>query len=133
MGSTVVIGWGLGLALLVLVAIAPPWPWRVDSGGAGRRVGTAAVRAVAQLAVVSAVIVAVVRSLWLSLAFVLVMLVIAGATSARRMTGDRSGLFAVVPIGVGPLVVLGVVVGTGAVPPVGIALVPVSGIPLDGR
>jgi putative ABC transport system permease protein len=133
MGSTVMIGWGLGVALLVLVtagacvAVVGGLGW-----GVGRGVVTAAVRAIAQLAVVSAVIVAVVRSLWLSLAFVLVMLVIAGATSARRMTGDRSGVLAVVPIGVGALVVLGVVVGTGAVPLVGIALVPVSGILLGG-
>jgi putative ABC transport system permease protein len=133
MGSTVVIGWGLGLALLVLVAVGGGvavvgglgWP-------VGRGVLTAAVRAVAQLAAVSAVIVAVVRSLWLSLAFVLVMLVIASATSARRMTGDRSGLLAVLPIGVGALAVLVVVVGTGAVPLVGIAVVPVGGILLGG-
>jgi len=70
-------------------------------GGLGPRVGrgvvvTAAVRAVVQLAVVSAVIVAVVRSLWLSAAFVLFMLVVAAVTSSRRITDDRSGLLAVV-------------------------------------
>ncbi len=133
MGSTLAVGWGLGLALLVLVtlgacvAVVGGLGWGVGGG-----VATAAVRAVVQLAVVSAVIVAVVRSLWLSMAFVLVMLMIASATSARRMTGDRSGLLAVAPIGVGAVVVLAVVVGTGAVPLVGIALVPVSGILLGG-
>ena len=40
----------------------------------------------------SVVIVAVVRSLWLSLGFVLVMLTVAAVTSARRMTPHRSGL-----------------------------------------
>ena len=133
LGSTVVVGWELGLALVVLVtlggvvAVVGGLGWGVGSG-----VVTAAIRAVAQLAVVSAVIVAVVRSLWLSVAFVAVMLVIASTTSARRITGDRSGLLAVVPIGVGALVVLAVVVGVGVVPLVGIALVPVGGILLGG-
>lgn len=133
MGSTVVVGWGLGIALVALVVLGAAVAVGGGLGwGVGRGVITAAVRAVVQLAVVSAVIVAVVGSLWLSTAFVLVMLVIASATSARRMTGDRSGLLAVVPIGLGALVVLAVVVGTRAVPLVGIALVPVSGILLGG-
>jgi putative ABC transport system permease protein len=132
-GSTVVVGWWLGLALLLLVALGAVVAVLGGLGwGVGRGVVTAAARAVVQLAVVSAVIVAVVRSLWLSAAFVVVMLVIASATSARRVTGDRSGLLAAVPIGVGALVVLAVVVGTGAVPLVGIALVPVAGILLGG-
>ena len=66
-GSTVVIGWGLGVALVVLTALGAVMTL---VGGLGMRVGrgivTAAARAVLQLAVVSAVIVAVVRSLWLS-------------------------------------------------------------------
>jgi putative ABC transport system permease protein len=132
-GSTVVVGWWLGLALLLLVALGAVVAVLGGLGwSVGRGVVTAAARAVIQLAVVSAVIVAVVRSLWLSAAFVVVMLVIASATSGRRVTGDRSGLLAAVPIGVGALVVLAVVVGTGAVPLVGIALVPVAGILLGG-
>lgn len=128
-----VVGWWLGLALLLLVALGAVVAVLGGLGwGVGRGVVTAAARAVVQLAVVSAVIVAVVRSLWLSAAFVVVMLVIASATSGRRVTGDRSGLLAAVPIGVGALVVLAVVVGTGAVPLVGIALVPVAGILLGG-
>ena len=106
------VGWWLGLALLLLVALGAVV---AVLGGLGWGVGpgsSAAARAVVQLAVVSAVIVAVVRSLWLSAAFVVVILVIASATSARRVTGDRSGLLAAVPIGVGALVVLAVVVGT---------------------
>ena len=102
----------------------------------GRGIVRATVRAVLQLAVVSAVvsavIVAVVRSLWLSAAFVLVMLVVAAAMSARRMTGDRSGLLAVVPIAIGATVVLAIVLLTGVVPPVGIAVVPIGGIVLGG-
>lgn len=82
-GSTVVVGWGLGSALLVLTVVAAAVTGLAGLGIA-RRVTTAAVRAVVQLAAVSLVIVAVVRSLWLSTAFVLVMLLVAAATSGRR-------------------------------------------------
>lgn len=132
-GSTVVVGWGLGLALLVFVAIGAVV---AVLGGLGRGVGygivTAAVRAVVQLAVVSSVIVVVVRSLWLSAAFVVVMWTMASVTSGRRMTDDRSGLLAAAPIGAGALAVFAIVVGAGVVPLVGIALVPVGGILLGG-
>ena len=121
-GSTVVVGWGLAATLLVLTAIGSAMALL---GGLGVRVGrgvvTAAVRAVLQLAVVSAVIVAVVRSLWLSAAFVLFMLVVAAMTSSRRITDDRSGLLAVVPIAAGAVVVLAIVLATGVVPLTGIA------------
>ena len=134
-GSTVLIGWGLGVALLVLVAVGVA-VGAAGRLGVGRDVLTAAVRAAVQLAAVSAVIVAVVRSLWLSAAFVVLMLVIASVTSARRMTGGRGGgrggLLAVVPIGVGAALVLVVVLSTRAVPLTGIALVPVSGIVIGG-
>ena len=121
------------MALVVLTALGAA---TTLVGGLGMRVGrgivTAAAGAVLQLAVVSAVIVAVVRSLWLSAAFVLLMLVVAAATSARRMTDDRSGLLAVVPIASGAAIVLAIVLLTGVVPPVGIAVVPVGGIVLGG-
>jgi putative ABC transport system permease protein len=132
-GSTVNVGWGLAATLLVLTAVGSAMTlW----GGLGVRVGrgvvTAAVRAVVQLAVVSAVIVAVVRSLWLSAAFVLFMLVVAAMTSARRITGDRSGRLAVVPIAAGAAVVLAIVLSSGVVPLTGIAVVPIGGIVLGG-
>jgi len=132
-GSTVVVGWGLAATLLVLTTVGSAMTLL---GGLGARVGrgvvTAAVRAVVQLAVVSAVIVAVVRSLWLSAAFVLFMLVVAAVTSSRRITEDRSGLFAVVPIAAGAVAVLAIVLGTGVVPLTGIAVVPIGGIVLGG-
>jgi putative ABC transport system permease protein len=130
-GSTVVIGWGLGAALLLLTAAAA---LVVGLGGLGRwrAPATAALRALVQLTAVSAVVVAVVGSLWLSTAFVLVMLAVASFTSGRRMTRDRSGLLAVLPIAVGAAPVVAVVLATGAVPPTGIALVPVCGIVIGG-
>jgi putative ABC transport system permease protein len=130
-GSAVVIGWGLGAALLLLVVVAV-----LVAGfgglGVGRATALAAARAAVQLAAVSAVIVAVVGSLWLSAAFVLVMLVVAAATSARRMTPQRSGWWALLPVAAGSAPVVVVVLVTGAVPLTGIALVPVCGIVIGG-
>ena len=130
-GSTVVIGWGLAVALVLLTAVAMATA-RLAPLGIARRIGTAAVRAVVQLAAVSLVVVAVVRSLWLSALFVLVMLTVATATSARRMTRDRSGLYAAAPIAVGAAPVVAVAVLSGTVPVTGIALVPVCGIVIGG-
>ena len=129
--STVVIGWGLAAALLVLVGLAVAAN-AAGSLGLSRSVAVAAVRAIVQLGAVSGIIVAVVRSLWLACGFVLVMFSIAVLTSGRRMTRDRSGLLAAVPIAAGAVPVLAVVLGAGAVPLTGIALVPVSGIVIGG-
>ena len=126
-----VVGWGMGVALLVLTVVAVAVTGLAGLGIA-RGVATAAVRAVLQLGAVSVVIIAVVHSLWLSLAFVVVMLGVAAVTSARRMTPQRNGLLAAVPIAVGAAPVIGVVVLTGAVPMTGIALVPVCGIVIGG-
>lgn len=130
-GATVVIGWGLAAALLALVGLAVAANG-IGALGSGRAAATAALRAVLQLGAVSLVIVAVVGSLWLATGFVVVMFTIAVLTSARRITSARAGLLAAVPIAAGTLPVLGVVLGAGAVPPTGIALVPVSGIVIGG-
>ena len=65
-GSTVIVGWGLGVALLVLTGAAAAVT-ALAGLGISCRLMTAALRAVLQLGVVSALIIAVVRSLWLSL------------------------------------------------------------------
>jgi len=121
----------MGIALLILTVVAAAVT-RLAGLGIARGVATAAVRAVLQLGAVSVVIIAVVHSLWLSLAFVVVMLGVAAVTSARRMTPQRNGLLAAVPIAVGAAPVIGIVVLTGAVPMTGIALVPVCGIVIGG-
>lgn len=130
-GSVVRIGAGPAVVLVVLVAVALGAAV-VGRLGTGRGTVTAAVRAAVQLALVSAVILVVVRSLVAAVAFVLVMLVTASLTSARRMTSDRSGLLAAVPIAAGTAVVLTLVMAGGAVPLTGIAVVPVSGIVIGG-
>jgi putative ABC transport system permease protein len=115
--STVVIGWGLAVALLIQVTLAVG-ATEAGSLGLARTAATAAVRTVLQLGAVSVVIVivAVVRSLGLASGFLLVMFTIAAFTSAPRITSERSGLFAAVPIAAGTIPVSAVVVGTGAVP-----------------
>ncbi|MCW0216496.1 MAG: ABC transporter permease [Pseudonocardia sp.] len=130
-GSTVVVGWQLAVALAALVALA------VGAAALGRlrtATGTvvAALRAVAQLAAVSAIILAVVRSWWATVLFVLVMVAVATWTSARRMTRDRSGGHAGAAILLGVVPVLAIVLGAGAVPLTGIAVVPVAGIVIGG-
>lgn len=132
MGTSVVqLGPGLAAALAVLTTVGA-LVGGLGGLGVGRRVLTAAARAVVQLAAVSLVITAVVQSLLLAAAFVGLMYLVATLTSARRITRDRSGLFAALPIGVGVLPVLGVVLATGAIPLRGIALVPIGGIVIGG-
>ena len=130
-GSAVVVGCGLAAALLVLTAVAAGIA-AVGGLGTARDSAMAAARAVVQLAVVSAVIVAVVRSWWATVGFVLVMLGVASWTSARRMTRDRSGLKAGLAILAGTVPVVAVILATGSVPLTGIALVPVAGIVIGG-
>lgn len=101
--------------------------------GHARGVLTASLRAAAQLAVVSFAIVAIVRSLVWTAAFLVVMLAVAAGTSARRMkaTGWRR-LWAALPIVAGAAPALGLLTATGAVPLDGLALVPVGGILIGG-
>jgi putative ABC transport system permease protein len=130
-GSTIVVGWGLGFALLALTALT------VAVAAAGRLgVSVASVvavgRAVAQLAVVSSLIVAVVESWPATVAFVALMFGVASWTSGRRMTRDHTGWAAALPILAGTVPVLVIVAATGAVPLRGIAVVPVAGIVIGG-
>jgi putative ABC transport system permease protein len=130
-GTTVVVGCQLAVALGALVALTAVTAVLGQLGTASASV-VAALRAVAQLAAVSAIILAVVRSWWATAAFVLVMFTVATWTSARRMTRDRSGLYAGAAILAGVVPVLAIVLGAGAVPLTGIAVVPIAGIVIGG-
>lgn len=130
-GTAVPVGPLLGgvLAVLVLFGAGMAAAGRL---GVSRRIVTAALRAVVQLAVVSVVITAVLRVPWLTAGFVALMYTIAAFTSARRITPHRRGLWAAVPIAAGLAPVLAVVFGSGLVPLKGIAVVPVAGILIGG-
>ena len=130
-GASVDVGWGLVAALLVLVGVAVAVSL-VGRFGIAAALSVASLRAVLQLALVATVIVAVVRSWWLTVAFVLLMLGVASWTSARRMTTHPSGFLAATAIVGGVVPVLAITLLSGAVPLTGIAVVPVAGIVIGG-
>jgi putative ABC transport system permease protein len=100
--------------------------------GTDRSTLVAGARAVLQLGAVSLLIGAIVGSVLLSAAFVLVMVAVATWTSARRITPHPSGWWAVLPIAVAPLPVVALLVLGGVVPPVGVAVIPMAGILIGG-
>jgi putative ABC transport system permease protein len=130
-GAAVTVGPALAAVLLVLIVLAAAAAL-AGQLGVSRRIVVAAIRAVIQLAAVSAVIVLVLQHWWLTIAFVLLMYVIAVWTSARRVTPDRNGWKTAAPIaaGVGP--VLAIVLLSTVVPLAGISVVPIAGILIGG-
>ncbi|GAA1290148.1 ABC transporter permease [Pseudonocardia aurantiaca] len=132
MGSAgIVLGPGLAVAGVLAVVLAAGVA-RWAHLGTSRLAVVAAARAVAQLGAVSLLIGAIVGSVWLSAAFVLVMIVVAAYTAARRITPDRSGWWSALPIAVAPLPVTALLVLGGVVPPEGIAVIPMAGILIGG-
>jgi putative ABC transport system permease protein len=113
----------LGLLTLVAAAIV-----RLGGLGDGRRQVTAALRATVQLAAVSLVIAAVLRSWWWTALFVGVMAAVAAVTSAARIAGPRLARWTALPVvaAAGPVVAL--LLLTGLVPAVPVVLVPIAGI-----
>jgi putative ABC transport system permease protein len=104
----------------------------VGSLGQAWAVLRAAGRALLQLLVVALVITAVLGSLPLTTAFLVLMVVVAGGTAARRLTRDRSGLWAVVAVVAGAAPAIALTLATGLVPLKGVALVPIGGILIGG-
>jgi uncharacterized protein (TIGR00245 family) len=139
-GSSVVhLGPGLVIALVALTALGAAAGW--SSGLAQHRpVLVAAARATVQLAVVSAVLVAVIGSLALSSLFVVLMVTVAAVTSAARVTGrslrDPGAATRVAATGLaivaGAAPVVALVLGSGSVPLRGAAVVPIAGIVIGG-
>ncbi len=131
--NTVTVGWPLATLLVGLAAAAAAGTWLA---GLGRPWGvvTAAVRAVAQLAVVSLLIGVVLRSLWLTAGFLLFMVTVAAGTSARRVTGSlaRSSWWTAVPIVCGVGITLGAILFSGVMPLEPVAILPAGGILIGG-
>ncbi|MGI5503242.1 ABC transporter permease [Lentzea sp. CA-135723] len=92
----------------------------------------AAARGVLQLAAVSAVITFVLTHLGLTWAFLVLMAVVATATSASRTGTGRRGVWVAAAILVGTVPALGLLLGIGLLPVQGIALIPVGGILIGG-
>lgn len=130
--STVTIGWPLA-ALLVGLTAAAALVVRVGGLLDGRSIVVAGLRALLQLLAVSAVIAVVLRSLWLTAAFLLVMAGVAAATSAHRITGRwRWAVVTALPILAGVLPVLGAILATGVLPAEPVAVLPTAGILIGG-
>jgi uncharacterized protein (TIGR00245 family) len=139
-GSSVVdLGPRLAAVLALLTALAA-LGGRLSGLGQDRPIAVAALRATVQLAVVSALLLAVVRSLPLSVAFVLLMIGVAAATAAGRVTGlpvraagaPRRVATAGLPVLAGAVPVVALVLASGAVPLRGEAVIPVAGILVGG-
>lgn len=119
----------VALVALLVLAVCAAWLGRLRIE---RDLTVAALRAVVQLGVVSLVIAAVLGSLIWSGVFALVMFGVATATSARRIDAVRCWPWVGVSIAVGVVPVLALILGSGAVPFEGAALIPVAGIVIGG-
>jgi uncharacterized protein (TIGR00245 family) len=137
--SVVELGPRLAVVLVVLTALAAAGG-RLSGLGQERPVVVAALRATAQLAAVSAVLLVVVGSLWLSAAFVLLMVTVAALTAAGRVSGlpprspgaPRRVATAGLAVAGGAAPVVALVLASGTVPLRGEAVVPVAGILIGG-
>jgi putative ABC transport system permease protein len=133
------VGPRLAVVLVALTAVAAVGGC-LSGLGQDRAVVRAALRATVQLAAVSAVLLVVVDSLWLSTGFILLMLSVATVTAAGRATGTglrapgapRRLAAAALPILGGAAPVVGLVLASGTVPLRGEAVIPVTGILIGG-
>ncbi|MGP3979702.1 ABC transporter permease [Streptomyces sp. KR80] len=126
---------GAVLAVLLVAAAGIAALARLADGtgrGYHRSVAVAGLRAAVQLAAVSFLIGWVVHEVPLLLSFIALMFAVAVRTAGRRITGNRTWWWAVVPIAAGVLPVVAVLLLTGLVPLEGIALIPVTGILIGG-
>ncbi len=119
----------VAVGVLVVLAVAASALGRLRTQ---RQIAVAAGRAVVQLAVVSLIIAAVLRSVWWSLLFVTVMFAVAVLTTVRRIEAPRAWPWAAAAMGAGVLPVLAVIFASGSVPFDGPSLVPFAGIVIGG-
>lgn len=125
-------GAAFAAALVALVALAVVVSW---AGGLplGRDQVTAALRATAQLTAVALVVGVVLRSFALAAAFVVLMLVVAGATSARRIQAPaRQAPWVVAALAVGAAPVVAIALLAGVLPLNALGLLPYAGIVIGG-
>ena len=117
------------LAALVLLAVAAALVGRL---GVSRAVVSASLRAVVELAVVSFLIAAVLRFWWATAAFITLMVLVAAATSARRIGSCSLARFTILPIMAGALPAGVLIVAAGTVPMAEVAVLPIAGILIGG-
>lgn len=121
----------LVIALAALAAIAVTVA-ALSRLGTARSNAVAVARAVVQLALVSLVLTAILGRVAWSLVFALVMLGVAGGTSAQRIGAGRAWPWVLVAVASGAVPALVVIFASGAVPWHGAAIVPMAGIIIGG-
>ena len=100
--------------------------------GHGRDDVLAALRASVQLVAVGLLIAAVLRSWWLTLGFILLMLSVASLTAGRRLAPKGRWWFAAAPVFLGAVPVATGLLLSGLIPRQTIAVVPIVGILIGG-
>ncbi|NEB76642.1 ABC transporter permease [Streptomyces sp. SID14478] len=123
------------LVVLLVVAAAVAAVFRLAPDASWRRakdIAVAGVRAAVQLGAVSLVIGWVIQHGAALLAFLLLMCTVAARTAGRRITPDRSWVWAALPLVVPVTPTVGALVASGLLPLRGIALIPVTGILIGG-
>ncbi|GAA4581179.1 ABC transporter permease [Planotetraspora phitsanulokensis] len=118
--------------VMVLLALAGAGVAAVGRLGHSRAILTASVRAAAQLALVSLVIVGAIGFLPAAVLFLLLMYGVATFTAGRRIARGRASWWAALPIAAGVVPVLALMLGARVMPVTGLVLIPVTGILLGG-
>jgi putative ABC transport system permease protein len=129
--GTITVGPAFAVVIVVLVAVAAAVAL-AGRLGVSRAMVTASVRAVAQLALVSLLITAVLRSWWATAAFIAVMITVAAGTSARRVSTLRLGWAVLGPITAGAVPIGALIVAARTMPLTTVSVLPVAGILIGG-
>lgn len=120
-------GWPVGVALIVMLVVTVV-AGRLGGINLGRQSVVSGLRAVLQLGFAALVITAVVGSLGLSLLAIALMFAIAVGTTTKRIGASNAWPYAALAMVCGIAPVLAVLLITGTIPFVGIALIPTAGI-----
>jgi len=120
------------VVVCVVMVVAAALVYRAAALGSPWTVPRAAIRAVAQLAAVAAVLAGAMTRLWSSILVLAVMFVVATVTAARRSQAQRGSWWLAGSLAVGLLAVLPLLLVSGVVPITGVAIVPMVGIVLGG-
>ena len=131
--STVLLGWPLAALLVLLAVLAAVVGW-LSGIGRLRNPLFAAARAVIQLAAVSTAIGAVLHSLGWTLLFLTGMVVVAGGTSAPRISESLrlSAFWTLAPITAGVVPTMVLILLSTVVPAEPAAILPTAGILIGG-
>lgn len=135
--SDTVIRIGPALAVAVaLLALAATGIAYLGRTGHERAVAWASVRAAVQLGLLALVLGVLIRHLWASAGFVVVMALIAAWTSAGRVMNRRptpaEAAKMLLPVASASIVVVAVLVVSGVLPATGLAVIPSAGIMIGG-